>query len=183
MPAPSPWIDRLWQKIDKTDGCWLWTGGLTTSGYGILYTSKQDKPRRRLAHRLMYEIEHGPIPDGLFVCHRCDNPPCVNPDHLFLGTASDNMQDMLSKGRQGRAKTCAGGHPWTPESTRYVGLNGRTVRRCRICRREQNGSVAVTATRCLHCEGPLKPKGIGKPPSYCGRPCQLAAYAARKRAA
>jgi hypothetical protein len=82
---------RFWPKVRKDRGCWVWTGATTTTGYGRL----SGQP----AHRLSWEIHHGPIPAGLFVCHRCDNPGCVRPDHLFLGTHEANMADMVAKGR------------------------------------------------------------------------------------
>lgn len=89
--------DRFWSKINKTDSCWLWTDAPNSAGYG-----KIKIPNTRIdkaAHVLSYEINVGEIPEGLFVCHHCDNRICVRPDHLFLGTHQDNMNDMFSKGR------------------------------------------------------------------------------------
>jgi hypothetical protein len=89
-----PLEDRFWKHVNKTDGCWIWTGAHDRGGYGWF---KDHKSRR--AHRVSWELFNGPIPEGLFVCHICDVRDCVNPDHLFLGTNSDNMRDMRRKGR------------------------------------------------------------------------------------
>jgi hypothetical protein len=89
-------INSFWQHVDKTGDCWVWTGATAHNGYGVLGVGgKQLK-----AHRFSWTLTNGTISDGLFVCHRCDNPPCVRPDHLFLGTVQDNTADMVAKGRQ-----------------------------------------------------------------------------------
>lgn len=86
---------------EPNSGCWLWTGFVNEDGYGIFCTgSYRAKTRRHIkAHRLAYEIFCGPIPDGKLVCHTCDTPSCVNPDHLFIGSWADNVADMVRKGR------------------------------------------------------------------------------------
>jgi hypothetical protein len=104
-------------------GCWEWDAMRDRKGYGILMSG----PKRLRAHRISYEIHFGPIPDGLFILHRCDNPPCVNPAHLFLGTLADNNRDKTAKGRHHYTKraTCKRGHP----------LDGQMKRQryCRTC--------------------------------------------------
>ena len=103
--------DRLYSKIRKTDSCWLWTAASHPFGYGVIRIDGKN----RLAHRVMYELRNGPIPDGKYICHTCDNPACVNPEHLFIGTQKDNMQDCSQKGRARSSKAPRPGslHPQT----------------------------------------------------------------------
>lgn len=94
--------ERFWKYVTKTDYCWNWIGAVTEKRkgdghyYGLIRIDR--KPIK--AHRFSYELHLGKIPKGLFVCHKCDNPSCVNPDHLFIGTNKDNVDDMVSKMRQ-----------------------------------------------------------------------------------
>ena len=88
-------FERLYNKVEKTDGCWFFRGAITSQGYGYLIINY----RMKQAHRVAWELENGKIPDGLYVLHKCDNPICVNPSHLFIGTQKDNILDMCKKGR------------------------------------------------------------------------------------
>jgi DNA-binding CsgD family transcriptional regulator len=81
--------------VAKSEGCWTWTGGTSGFGHGAFW----DGERQEIAHRFSWRLHHGPIPDGIYVLHHCDNPPCVRPDHLFLGTQRDNIRDASAKGR------------------------------------------------------------------------------------
>ena len=98
--AHITWRDKFWIDVDKSGSCWVWRGKRFPNGYGCY----RDSVHSYLAHRISYEFVNGPIPDGMLVCHKCDNPSCVNPDHMFLGTHSDNAQDALRKGRLNPAR-------------------------------------------------------------------------------
>jgi hypothetical protein len=94
---PPPLSEYFWSIVvpGDPDKCWEWQGGKSKDGYGYLHLAGQTK----LAHRVSYELHHGEIPKGLVICHKCDNPPCVNPKHLFIGTHLDNAVDRDKKGR------------------------------------------------------------------------------------
>lgn len=92
---PDSNITRFWSKVDKSGDCWLWTTSVSKAGYGFFWFSG----RTELAHRMSWRFHFGAIPEGMMICHTCDNPSCVNPNHLFLGTAADNAKDRESKGR------------------------------------------------------------------------------------
>lgn len=105
-PKPTHPSERFWSKVDRRepDECWEWTGARLAQGYGFLKAGplyERDTMWVK-AHRLSWEIDHGElVPDGKYICHRCDNPPCVNPAHLYLGTAKNNAQDRADR-RRGR---------------------------------------------------------------------------------
>lgn len=90
--------EKFWKRVDKSGECWVWIGPRHPTGYGEFYLSGVFWK----THRFAWAEENGPIPAGMFICHRCDNPPCVRPDHLFLGTPGDNARDRARKGRSNR---------------------------------------------------------------------------------
>jgi hypothetical protein len=97
-----PLEQRFWKKVEKTDACWIWNGGKQDGGYGVIGSGGKSG-KQLLAHRYSYQLHKGIIPESMVVMHSCDNPSCVNPDHLSIGTFKDNTQDALKKGR---LKTC-----------------------------------------------------------------------------
>lgn len=141
-------LQNWWSKVNAGDpeACWEWTAGTDRDGYGkfAIGLGGHEQIHTR-AHRFAYESFVGPIPDGYVVMHTCDNPPCVNPAHLRIGTPLDNNDDKVAKGRHARVwgtplrrsrqTECVHGHPYDDENT-YVDAKGH--RSCRTCRREQS---------------------------------------------
>lgn len=90
---------RFFKKIIKTESCWIWVAAKDSKGYGRIGGPGGRKGKDIFAHRFSYQFHKGEIPNGLYVLHQCDNPACVNPDHLFIGTQKDNIRDCVNKGR------------------------------------------------------------------------------------
>lgn len=120
--------ERFLRKIQPGEsGCMLWSGRKNKKGYG--YYDKDGKAV--FAHRYSYRTIVGEIPNGYFVCHKCDVPSCVNPEHLFVGTPSDNIRDCISKGRRKEwKKECKYGHEYSIENTGRYPSGGRYCREC-----------------------------------------------------
>ena len=125
--------ERFWSKVEIIPGheCWEWTGGKNRGGYGTFYLAG----RTLGSHRVSYELNIGPIQEGLSVLHRCDNPGCIRPEHLFAGNQTDNISDMIAKGRHYRyGKThCEREIHELNEENSYIDSSGG--RRCRLCRK------------------------------------------------
>ena len=123
--------ERFWSHVDKSGECWEWTGGTRGKGYGYLYVGTwYSKSGQIDAHRyaaMMFKDDYDP---ALQVCHSCDNPRCVRPDHLFMGNQSDNELDKVSKGRHKWRGKCKRGHDL---SVMGVPANKGTARRCGVC--------------------------------------------------
>lgn len=128
-------VKRFWDKVLVGEGCWEWQGARNQAGRGLI----RFEGRTSSAPRVAWQLTFGGLPNDLYVLHHCDNPGCVRPDHLWLGTQTDNMADAKAKGRvrvgHGREVICPAGHPYDEMNTyRYA---PRNMRMCRACGRER----------------------------------------------
>ena len=125
-PRPRGNIEqRFWPKVHKGPGCWIWTGGISKTGYGILAAGGKGAGNLS-AHRLSYTLNKGPIPAGMLVLHSCDNRACVNPDHLRAGTHKENIQEAFDKGRKTAPVSYGEDHPkskLTQEQANFIKAN------------------------------------------------------------
>ena len=133
---------RFWDRVNKTEDCWTWTGSKTVAGYGVVYLGgyAQGKEIKMYAHRYSFELEYGYLPD--VVMHICDNPICVRPSHLAPGNWDTNNKDMIAKGRHGHQKRveCRQGHPYVDGSYYQYG-NKRHCKRCIADRKLSTKSI------------------------------------------
>ena len=126
--------ERFWEKVKKGPGCWEWTGGKDSKGYGSFMLCVEGFSWHVSAHRVSWKLTTGYLPIGKSILHRCDNPSCVRPDHLWAGTQMDNMRDAVNKGRThhpAKKSHCVMGHPFDANNT-YTNRAGK--RSCRTCR-------------------------------------------------
>jgi len=132
---PRPLEERFFDKAEVIPfhECWEWSGSCDKAGYGRITLDGKSL----LTHRVSWEIHNGmKIPDGAFICHHCDNPSCVKPEHLYAGSHTDNMRDRLIRGRgpkRFRNSHCRHGHEYTNENSYFH--PGTGLRQCRECRR------------------------------------------------
>ena len=161
-------IERFWSKVDKSQGqgpggdCWVWTAHLNKLGYGQFWMGCRDSGNQYMAHRVAYVISIGDIPKWIFVLHTCDNPSCVNPTHLWLGTALDNARDRDEKGRGSRgdehysrvrpellARGLRNGRHTKPERTARGSRHGSHTKPESVGRGAANGRAILTEAQVL----------------------------------
>ena|SRR5882757_926961 len=134
----KPLAERFWKKVQKSEGCWIWTGAIQKGGYGSINLVRP--PRRQVAHRIAYEFCKGPIPVGLTIDHLCRNRKCVNPEHLEAVTMGENtLRGFGMTAINARKTNCPKGHPYDENNTyTYKCAAQKTLRLCRICKKQKD---------------------------------------------
>ena len=163
--------ERLVSRTTEKDGCWLWQGAKNSMGYPNTYFQK----RYWLAHRLLYTLTHRPLEPGELLCHKCDNPACINPEHMFVGSQLDNMRDMATKGR----RACGASHGerikagWTDAARKKRGAQTTQRAKDQLAAAQQNAGVSSEHFRCYKCgEWKLRDK-MSKSKSRTPHVCKL----------
>lgn len=164
-PRPKSLAERFWPKVDQRGDCWLWTGSINNYGYGMIAAGGRGGKVLK-AHRVAWELTHGPVPDGLEVCHTCDQPRCVNPAHLWLGTHTENVRDMWRKGRGARLVGDASPATQHPERMSRGDQHGSRTKPERVPRGERQGNakladVQVREIRALYATGKHTQTALG----------------------
>lgn len=153
--------ESFWRRVDQSGDCWVWTGSKTPYGYGTVRWSGE----RLYAHRLAFTLVHGVIGAGMFVCHRCDNPPCCKPAHLFIGTPADNVADRNAKGRTvsvarpGESSPAAKLRASTVLAVRYAHEAGASMKELAVAHGVHPNTIqSIVSGRSWRCVGgPLRP--------------------------
>lgn len=154
LPNMRSLEERIWERVEKTETCWIWQGATRRPGYGVITIAKDagGRPIQQAVHRLVYTWHKGPIPPGYGVLHHCDRPRCVHPDHLYAGTQPDNVRDMLLRDRFRLAR-------WDipdPPRSRYKRVN--TNRERRRAKRDQRAQQFISARRAARLLTPTRPR-------------------------
>lgn len=163
---------RFWGHVRKTSKCWLWQSTLSKKGYGAFGLGPRTAHKVLAAHRVAWRLTHGDIPMGLQVCHSCDRPSCVRPDHLFVGTAADNSRDMMQKGRDQR-----NGAKW---NARLTAKQVRQIHRATDRQEDTALRFGISSSMVAMIQTGRTWRHLGLPPRYRGNYRKLSASLAQE---